>query len=577
MKFDWSLKNLLIALAVVLVIVGIVSHIAEEKEEKTLVDYSKFLEEVEKGKIEKVVLEGNNIKATTTDQQTIKTYLPHSYVFSSELISKKVHVEAKTENVPFWKTLLSAWLPLFIFIGIFVHLFKGKNIISSDVSQKNKNKNKVTFEDVAGCDEAKEEMVEIVEFLKNPMKFKKIGGKIPKGILLEGLPGTGKTLLAKAIAGEANVPFYSVSGSDFVEMYVGVGAARVRKTFAIAKKHAPCIIFIDELDAVGARRGINVQNNEREQTLNQMLVEMDGFETNPGVIVIAATNRADILDPALLRPGRFDRRITVPLPDIRGREQILNAHIRAIIIAEDVKTELLAKRTSGLAGADLANLVNEAAIIAASSAKEAVTMKDFETAKDKIMMGSARRSMVMGKEEIKNIAYHEAGHVVVAKLIPCLDLVHKASIIPRGQSLGVTLLLPEEDRHVLDSTFLLSKISILFGGRLAEEIFLRRITNGAANDFKCASELARCMVSQWGMSHLGPINFTEEDGGIAKDLSESTKQKIDAEISRIINEQYSRARKIIEDNKEKVEQMAAALLEHETINDVQINEIMLST
>jgi cell division protease FtsH len=445
--------------------------------------------------------------------------------------------------------------------------------------------NTITFADVAGCEEAKEEVAELVEFLRDPSKFQKLGGRIPRGVLMVGNPGTGKTLLAKAIAGEAKVPFFSISGSDFVEMFVGVGAARVRDMFEQAKKHAPCIVFIDEIDAVGRQRGAGLGggNDEREQTLNQLLVEMDGFETNSGVIVIAATNRPDVLDPALLRPGRFDRQVVVPLPDIRGREQILQVHMRKVPMAPDVKADIIARGTPGFSGADLANLVNEAALFAARANKRLVDMDDFERAKDKIVMGAERRSIVMPEHERKNTAYHEAGHAVVAKLMPKTDPVHKVTIIPRGRALGVTMQLPEQDRYSMDREMLLQNIAVLFGGRIAEEIFMGQMTTGASNDFERATDLARNMVTRWGMSdELGPMVYGENEGEVFlgrsvtvhKNVSETTMQKVDAEIRRIVDQQYQLARRLIEQHRDKVETMAKALLEWETLDADQINDIM---
>jgi cell division protease FtsH len=443
----------------------------------------------------------------------------------------------------------------------------------------------VTFADVAGCDEAKEDVAELVDFLKDPSKFQKLGGRIPRGVLMVGQPGTGKTLLARAIAGEAKVPFFSISGSDFVEMFVGVGAARVRDMFEQAKKNAPCIIFIDEIDAVGRQRGAGLGggNDEREQTLNQLLVEMDGFEGTSGVIVIAATNRPDVLDPALLRPGRFDRQVVVGLPDIRGREQILLVHMRKVPIAPDVRADILARGTPGFSGADLANLVNEAALFAARGNKRLVDMEDFEHAKDKIIMGAERRSIVMPEEERKNTAYHESGHAVVARMLDRTDPVHKVTIIPRGRALGVTMQLPTEDRYSMDREQILQNIAVLFGGRIAEEIFMGHMTTGASNDFERATEMARRMVTQWGMSEaLGTMVYGENEGEVFlgrsvtthKNVSEATMQKVDAEIRRIIDEQYALAKKILLENRDKVEAMTAALLEWETIDAEQIDDIM---
>ena len=445
--------------------------------------------------------------------------------------------------------------------------------------------NKVRFADVAGCDEAKEDVQEVVEFLRDPSRFQRLGGHIPRGILLVGSPGTGKTLLAKAIAGEAGVPFFSISGSDFVEMFVGVGAARVRDMFENAKKNAPCIIFIDEIDAVGRQRGAGLGggNDEREQTLNQMLVEMDGFETGTNVIVIAATNRPDVLDPALMRPGRFDRQVVVPLPDIRGREQILNVHMKKVPIGSDVQPDVIARGTPGFSGADLANLVNEAALFAARRNGRVVEMNDFELAKDKIMMGAERRSMVMTEDERRNTAYHESGHALVAKLLPKSDPVHKVTIIPRGRALGVTMQLPEEDRYSYDRDYLLTRIAILFGGRIAEEVFMNQMTTGASNDFERASQLARDMVMRYGMSDkMGVMVYAENEGEVflgrsvtkTTHISEKTMQQVDAEIRRILDEQYKRARDLIEGHQKEMHRMAKALLDWETIDGDQIDDIL---
>ena len=445
--------------------------------------------------------------------------------------------------------------------------------------------NTVTFADVAGCDEAKEEVKEVVDFLKDPAKFQKLGGRIPRGLLLVGPPGTGKTLLAKSIAGEAKVPFFSISGSDFVEMFVGVGASRVRDMFENAKKNAPCIIFIDEIDAVGRQRGAGLGggNDEREQTLNQMLVEMDGFETNVGVIVVAATNRPDILDAALLRPGRFDRQVYVTLPDIRGREQILNVHMRKVPLGQDVSAGVIARGTPGMSGADLANLCNEAALMAARRNARLVEMQDFEKAKDKILMGPERKSMVMPEEERRNTAYHESGHALIGKLLPKCDPVHKVTIIPRGRALGVTMSLPAQDRYSYDSEYMLNQISMLFGGRIAEEVFMKQMTTGASNDFERATHIARDMVTRYGMTAaLGPMVYAENEGEVflgrsvtkTTNMSEQTMQKVDSEVRRIIDQQYSLARKLIEDNQDKMHAMAKALLEWETIDSDQLDDIM---
>jgi cell division protease FtsH len=490
--------------------------------------------------------------------------------------------------------LFISWFPMLLLIGVWVFFMRqmqggGKggafSFGKSKARMLDETTNTVTFADVAGCDEAKEEVSELVEFLRDPSKFQKLGGRIPRGVLMVGNPGTGKTLLARAIAGEAKVPFFSISGSDFVEMFVGVGAARVRDMFEQAKKNAPCIIFIDEIDAVGRQRGAGLGggNDEREQTLNQLLVEMDGFEGTAGVIVVAATNRPDVLDPALLRPGRFDRQVVVPLPDIRGREQILMVHMRKVPVAPDVRADILARGTPGMSGADLANLVNEAALFAARGNKRLVDMEDFERAKDKIIMGAERRSIVMPEHERMNTAYHESGHVVVARLLPKTDPVHKVTIIPRGRALGVTMQLPTEDRFSMDREHLLQNIAVLFGGRIAEEIFMGQMTTGASNDFERATEMARRMVTQWGMSDaMGPMVYGENDGEVFlgrsvtthKNVSETTMEKVDAEIRRIIDEQYALARRLIEENREKIEVMAKALLEWETLDAEQIADIM---
>jgi len=487
-----------------------------------------------------------------------------------------------------------SWFPMLLLIGVWIFFMRqmqggGRggafSFGKSKARMLDEANNTITFADVAGCDEAKEEVAELVEFLRDPSKFQKLGGRIPRGVLMVGSPGTGKTLLAKAIAGEAKVPFFSISGSDFVEMFVGVGAARVRDMFEQAKKNAPCIVFIDEIDAVGRQRGAGLGggNDEREQTLNQLLVEMDGFEGNAGVIVIAATNRPDVLDPALLRPGRFDRQVVVPLPDIRGREQILLVHMRKVPMAPDVKADIIARGTPGFSGADLANLVNEAALFAARSNKRLVDMDDFERAKDKVIMGAERRSIVMPEEERRNTAFHESGHALVAMLLPKTDPVHKVTIIPRGRALGVTMQLPTEDRYSMDRDRMLNMISVLFGGRIAEEIFMHQMTTGASNDFERATQLARDMVMRYGMSDLmGPMVYGDNEGEIflgrsitrTVNMSEETMKKVDAEVRKIIDGQYAVARKLLEENREKVEAMAKALLELETIDAEQIGDIM---
>ncbi|HEY8084818.1 MAG TPA: ATP-dependent zinc metalloprotease FtsH [Methylophilaceae bacterium] len=590
------LRNIAIWVLVALVLISVfnqfgLQHNSDAKE----VTYSAFLNEVKQGNISSVTIQGHVLHGKETSGKSLTTFAPQDMWLISDLLKNNVTVDAKPPEEPsMLMNVFVSWFPMLLLIGVWVFFMRqmqggGKGGAFSFGKSKarllDEENNQVTFADVAGCDEAKEEVSELVEFLRDPSKFQKLGGRIPRGVLMVGNPGTGKTLLARAIAGEAKVPFFSISGSDFVEMFVGVGAARVRDMFEQAKKNSPCIIFIDEIDAVGRQRGAGLGggNDEREQTLNQMLVEMDGFEASVGVIVIAATNRPDVLDPALLRPGRFDRQVVVPLPDIRGREQILLVHMRKVPIDADVKADIIARGTPGFSGADLANLVNEAALFAARFNKRVVDMHDFEKAKDKIMMGAERRSMVMSEDEKKNTAYHESGHAVVAKLLPKADPVHKVTIIPRGRALGVTMQLPEEDRYAHDKIFLLNRIAIMFGGRIAEELFMNQMTTGASNDFERATQLARDMVTRYGMSDaLGPMVYGENEGEVflgrsvttSKNVSEATMQKVDAEIRRIIDEQYGLARKLLEDNRDKVEAMTKALLEWETLDAEQINDIM---
>ena len=563
--------------------------------------YSEFLEEVRGKRIKTATIAegqgGTEIVATTNDDRKIRTtatYLDRGLV--GDLIANDVKFDVKArEEGSLLMTLLVSWGPMLLLIGVWVYFMRqmqggGKGGAFSFGKSKarllDESTNPVTFADVAGCDEAKEEVKEVVDFLKDPTKFQKLGGRIPRGLLLVGPPGTGKTLLAKSIAGEAKVPFFSISGSDFVEMFVGVGASRVRDMFDNAKKNAPCIIFIDEIDAVGRQRGAGLGggNDEREQTLNQMLVEMDGFETNVGVIVVAATNRPDILDAALLRPGRFDRQVYVTLPDIRGREQILNVHMRKVPLGQDVSPLVIARGTPGMSGADLANLCNEAALMAARRNARTVEMQDFEKAKDKILMGPERKSMVMPEEERRNTAYHESGHALIGKMLPKCDPVHKVTIIPRGRALGVTMSLPAADRYSYDKEFMLSQISMLFGGRIAEEVFMNQMTTGASNDFERATSLARDMVMKYGMSDsLGPMVYAENEGEVflgrsvtkTTSMSEQTMQKVDTEVRRIIDQQYKVARTLIEDNKSKMHAMAKALLEWETIDGDQLDDIVV--
>jgi len=588
-------KNLVIWLVIGMVLMTVFNQFNTRQATQAPMDYSQFYEEVKAGRIAEVVIEGRNLKAKTTDGKAITSYSPGDIWLISDLLKYGVKIKAKPEEEPsLLMNIFVSWFPMLLLIGVWVFFMRqmqggGRggafSFGKSRARMLDESTNTVTFADVAGCEEAKEEVSELVDFLRDPSKFQKLGGRIPKGVLMVGNPGTGKTLLARAIAGEAKVPFFSISGSDFVEMFVGVGAARVRDMFEQAKKHAPCIVFIDEIDAVGRQRGAGLGggNDEREQTLNQLLVEMDGFEATAGVIVIAATNRPDVLDPALMRPGRFDRQVVVPLPDIRGREQILLVHMRKVPMAPDVKADIIARGTPGMSGADLANLVNEAALFAARYNKRLVDMDDFERAKDKIIMGAERRSLVMPEEERRNTAYHESGHAVVAKLLPKTDPVHKVTIIPRGRALGVTMQLPVEDRYSMDRERLLSSIAVLFGGRIAEEIFMHQMTTGASNDFERATEMARRMVTQWGMSDaLGPMVYGENDGEVFlgrsitthKNVSEVTMQKVDQEIRRIIDEQYALARRLIEENSDKVEAMTKALLEWETLDSDQLNDIM---
>ena len=565
------------------------------------IGYSDFLEEVRAKRIKGVTLQenpggGTEILAVTNDDKRLRstaTFLDRGLV--GDLINNGIKFDVKPREEPsLLMSILVSWGPMLLLIGVWVYFMRqmqggGKGGAFSFGKSKAKlldeANNTTTFNDVAGCDEAKEEVKELVDFLKDPQKFQKLGGRIPRGVLLVGPPGTGKTLLAKAIAGEAKVPFFAISGSDFVEMFVGVGAARVRDMFEQAKKSSPCIIFIDEIDAVGRHRGAGLGggNDEREQTLNQMLVEMDGFETNVGVIVMAATNRPDILDPALLRPGRFDRQVYVTLPDVRGREQILNVHMRKVPVGQDIRADILARGTPGFSGADLANLINEAALFAARRNGRVVEMLDFEKAKDKIMMGPERKSMVMPEEERRNTAYHEAGHALVARLVPKTDPVHKVTVIPRGRALGVTMQLPEGDRYSMDKERMLSTISVLFGGRIAEEVFMNQMTTGASNDFERATHIARDMVMRYGMTdELGPMVYSENEGEVflgrsvtkTTNMSEETMRKVDSVIRRIIDEQYTAARKLIEGNKDKMHAMAHALLEWETIDSDQIDDIM---
>jgi len=592
------LKNLVIWLVIGLVLMTVFNQFSGRQDSRAIpMEYSEFMEAAKQGQITKVEIQGRTIRATTQEKKQIVVNSPGLYDIwmVGDLMKYGVKVSTKPEEEQsMLMQIFISWFPMLLLIGVWIFFMRqmqggGRggafSFGKSRARMLDESTNTVTFGDVAGCEEAKEEVAELVEFLRDPSKFQKLGGRIPRGVLMVGSPGTGKTLLARAIAGEAKVPFFSISGSDFVEMFVGVGAARVRDMFEQAKKHSPCIVFIDEIDAVGRQRGAGLGggNDEREQTLNQLLVEMDGFEATTGVIVIAATNRPDVLDPALMRPGRFDRQVVVPLPDIRGRTEILKVHMRKVPLAPDVVPDIIARGTPGFSGADLANIVNEAALFAARGNKRLVDMEDFERAKDKILMGAERRSMVMSEEERKTTAYHESGHAVVGRLLPKADPIHKVTIIPRGRALGVTFFLPEKDRYGLDRDQMLAQITVSFGGRVAEELFLNQKTTGARQDFESATAIARDMVTRYGMSdELGPMVYGENEGEVFlgrsvtthKSVSEATLQKVDGEIRRIIDEQYMLARKLIDGNREKVEIMAKALLEWETLDAEQVNDIM---
>ncbi len=594
-------KNLILWLIIAAVLVTVMNNFSSPNEPQTL-NYSDFIQQVKDGKVERVAVDGYVITGKRNDGDSFKTIRPaiQDNGLIGDLVDNKVVVEGKQpEQQSIWTQLLVASFPILVIIAVFMFFMRqmqggagGKGGPMSFGKSKarllSEDQVKTTLADVAGCDEAKEEVGELVEFLRDPGKFQRLGGRIPRGVLMVGPPGTGKTLLAKAIAGEAKVPFFTISGSDFVEMFVGVGASRVRDMFEQAKKHAPCIIFIDEIDAVGRHRGAGMGggHDEREQTLNQLLVEMDGFEMNDGIIVIAATNRPDVLDPALLRPGRFDRQVVVGLPDIRGREQILKVHMRKVPMGDDVAPAVIARGTPGFSGADLANLVNEASLFAARTGKRIVEMKEFELAKDKIMMGAERKSMVMSEKEKQNTAYHEAGHAIVGRVVPEHDPVYKVSIIPRGRALGVTMFLPEEDRYSLSKRALISQICSLYGGRIAEEMTLGfdGVTTGASNDIMRASQIARNMVTKWGLSEkLGPLMYAEEEGevflgrgggGQSASFSGETAKLIDSEVRSIIDQCYGTAKQILTDNRDKLDAMADALMKYETIDADQIDDIM---
>ncbi len=585
-------KNLALWLVISLLMVMLFQIFKQPGKGASNVSYSDFLTMVENGSVVQVTIQGENISGISA-QGPFKTYAPKDPELIKLLRSKGVKITAKPQEDSSWFQVFLSWVPMLLLIGVWIFFMRqmqvgGGKALSFGKSRArlmSDSQEKVTFEDVAGIEEAKEELQEIVEFLRDPRKFTRLGGRIPKGVLLMGAPGTGKTLLARAIAGEAGVPFFSISGSDFVEMFVGVGASRVRDLFVQGKKHAPCIIFIDEIDAVGRHRGAGLGggHDEREQTLNQLLVEMDGFESNEGVILISATNRPDVLDPALLRPGRFDRQVVVPVPDLKGREGILKVHLKKKLVADDVDISVLARGTPGFTGADLENMVNEAALMAARRGKDRVEMADFEDAKDKVLMGTERKSMIISEEERKTTAYHEAGHTLVARLLPNTDPIHKVSIIPRGRALGVTQQLPMDEKHTYPKDYLLNNIAILMGGRAAEEIVLKIQTTGAGNDIEKATELARKMVCEYGMSeHLGPLTFGKRDEQIFlgreiaqhRDYSEKTAQEIDQEVRNIVNDAYKKSYKLIEDNLETLHKMATALLEKETLDSKDIDDIM---
>jgi len=594
------LKNVLLWVVIAVILMTVFNNLGGQRQATDAIAYSDFLQAVKSGQVDRIRFDGVEITGTRDGGQPFTTYSPETDNSSliGELDRAGVDFERSApENPSLLLNILISWFPFILLIGLWIFFMRqmqggggGRGAMSFGKSKArllNEDQVKVTFADVAGVEEAKDEVSELVEFLRDPGKFQKLGGKIPRGVLMVGSPGTGKTLLAKAIAGEAKVPFFTISGSDFVEMFVGVGASRVRDMFEQAKKHSPCIIFIDEIDAVGRHRGAGLGggHDEREQTLNQLLVEMDGFEGNEGVIVIAATNRPDVLDPALLRPGRFDRQVVVPLPDVRGREQILRVHMAKVPLADDVKPDLIARGTPGFSGADLANLVNEAALFAARADERQVDMGDFERAKDKIMMGAERKSMVMSEDEKKLTAYHEAGHAIVGRLVPDHDPVYKVSIIPRGRALGITMFLPEEDKYSRSKTTLESQISTLYGGRVAEEQIFGHdnVTTGASNDIERATEIARNMVTRWGLSDkLGPLAYMEEEGevflgrssGKQSSMSEITAKAIDEEMRDIIGRNYKRAEQILSDNTDILHAMSDALMKYETIDLGQIDKLM---
>jgi cell division protease FtsH len=593
-RLSQSSKHIALWLVLALIILAVFSVFNKQHNREPEVVFSEFMTAVDRGDVQRVTIQGHNIQGEYKNGERFRTFAPNDPELVKSLRDKKVKIAAKPEeDSPWYMVLLLNWFPMLLLIGVWIFFMrqmqvgggKAMSFGKSRAKLLTENQHRVTFSDVAGVDEAKDDLQEIISFLKDPKKFTKLGGRIPKGCLLVGPPGTGKTLLARAIAGEAGVPFFSISGSDFVEMFVGVGASRVRDLFVQGKKNAPCIIFIDEIDAVGRHRGAGLGggHDEREQTLNQLLVEMDGFEANEGVILIAATNRPDVLDPALLRPGRFDRRVVVPRPDVKGREGILQVHTRKVPVGSDVDIGVLARATPGFAGADLENLVNEAALLAARNNKEKVDMHDFELAKDKVMMGAERRSMIISDEEKRNTAYHEAGHALVAKLLPGADPIHKVTIIPRGMALGLTQQLPIDEKHTYNRDYLLNNLVILFGGRVAEELVLNHMTTGAGNDIEKATDLARRMVCEWGMSEkLGPMTFGKKEEEIflgrdftqKVDYSESTAIEIDAEVRRIIQDSYYKAKDLLKTNLRLLHKVAESLLEKEVLDGSEIDAIV---
>ncbi|MBT0664601.1 ATP-dependent zinc metalloprotease FtsH [Geobacter pelophilus] len=587
-------KNLALWLVISLMMILLFNLFNKPKPAQERLNYSEFVTAVDAGKVASVIIQGNDIIGKFSDGKEFRSFKPADANLTPKLLEKKIAVSARPDEEKFsWFSIFISWFPLILLVGVWIFFMrqmqagggKAMSFGKSRAKLLTEAQGKITFEDVAGIEEAKEELEEIISFLKDPKKFTKLGGRIPKGVLLMGPPGTGKTLLARAIAGEAGVPFFSISGSDFVEMFVGVGASRVRDLFVQGKKSAPCIIFIDEIDAVGRHRGAGLGggHDEREQTLNQLLVEMDGFESNEGVILIAATNRPDVLDPALLRPGRFDRQVVVPRPDVKGREMILKVHAKKVPLSPEVNLEVIARGTPGFSGADLSNVVNEAALLAARKNKTVVEMIDFDDAKDKVLMGVERRSMVISDEEKKNTAYHEAGHTLVAKLIPGTDPVHKVSIIPRGRALGVTMQLPIEDKHSYTKESLLDRIAVLMGGRAAEEIIFNSKTTGAGNDIERATEIARKMVCEWGMSDkMGPVTFGKKDESIFlgrdmamhKNFSEATAVEIDNEIRRIVDENYSRVVKMLSEHVDLLHKLSKELIEKENLTGDEVEKIV---